>query len=81
VPDFIASAGAVILGVCRSIMHVTDHEQRIEAMRETARAVLAESRTSGRTATEIAEERAWARIARARQARGQSSELAPGPAR
>lgn len=81
VPDFIASAGAVILGVCRSIMHVTDHEQRIEAMRETARAVLAESRTSGRIATEIAEERAWARIAEARQARGQSSELAPGPAR
>lgn len=75
VPDFIASAGAVILGVCRSIMRVTDHEQRIEALGETARAVLAESRTSGRTATEIAQARAWARIEEARQARGQSSEL------
>jgi leucine dehydrogenase len=81
VPDFIASAGAVILGVCRSIMHVTDHERRIDAMGETAREVLAESRTSGRTATEIAQARAWARVAAARQARGQSSDLPAGPAR
>lgn len=75
VPDFIASAGAVILGVCRVIMHVTDHEQRIDAIGQTAREVLAESRSSGRLATEIAQERAWARIERARRARGQSSDL------
>lgn len=81
VPDFIASAGAVILGVCRSIMHVTDHEQRIDALGETAREVLAESRASGRTATEIAQARAWARIERARRERGQSSDLGNGPPR
>jgi len=79
VPDFIASAGAVILGVCRSIMNVTDHEQRIDALGETAREVLAESRSSGRTATEIAQARAWARIERARRERGQSSDLGDGP--
>jgi leucine dehydrogenase len=79
VPDFIASAGAVILGVCRSIMHVTDHEQRIDALGETAREVLAESRASGRTATAIAQARAWARIERARRDQGRSSDLDAGP--
>jgi hypothetical protein len=60
-------------------MHVTDHEQRIDALGETAREVLAESRASGRTATAIAQARAWARIERARRDQGQSSDLDAGP--
>lgn len=64
VPDIVASAGAVVRGVCHAIMGGEDPGPRIDALGETARAVLDESRTSGRTPTEIAHARARARVAR-----------------
>jgi leucine dehydrogenase len=65
VPDVVASAGAVVHGVCQAIMGGADPWPRIDALGEIARAVLDESRAGGRTPTEIAHARARARIARA----------------
>lgn len=66
VPDIIASAGAVVHGVCDEIMGGADPWPRIDALGQTARAVLEDSRASGRTPTEIAHARARARIAAGR---------------
>jgi leucine dehydrogenase len=63
VPDIIASAGAVVHGVCQAVMGGEDPWPRIDALGEIARAVLDESRARGRTPTEIAHARARARIA------------------
>jgi leucine dehydrogenase len=65
VPDIVASAGAVVHGVCQAIMGGADPWPRIDALGDIARAVLEESRASGRAPTEIAHARARARIARA----------------
>ncbi len=65
VPDVIASAGAVVHGVCDAVMGGADPWPRIDALGEIARAVLDESRATGRTPTEVAHARARARIAQA----------------
>jgi leucine dehydrogenase len=62
VPDVIASGGAVIDGIGESVMGLDDRTKLIDALGETAREVLFQSRQSGRTPTVIAEERARARI-------------------
>jgi leucine dehydrogenase len=79
VPDLIASAGAVVHGICRGLMGIDDPGPRIDALGETARAVLDESRTSGRTPTEIAHARARARIEQARRDRQSKRREQTGP--
>lgn len=68
VPDFIASAGAVIYGIARNLMGLPDPMRLVDAVGITAREVLAESRASGRTATDVAAARAARRIEAARAA-------------
>jgi leucine dehydrogenase len=69
VPDFIASAGAVVHGIGKNLMGLTDPTPLVDAVGITAREVLAESRASGRLATDVAVERAERRIEAARAAR------------
>lgn len=72
VPDVLASAGAVVHGVSRGLMGVTDSAPLIDALGATARDILIASRASGRTATDLAHERARDRIRRAQDARGRT---------
>jgi len=65
VPDPIASAGAVIDGIGASVMGLADRGPLIDRLGDVAREVLAESLRTGRSAMEVAEERAWARIEQA----------------
>jgi leucine dehydrogenase len=65
VPDPIASAGAVIDGIAASVMGLPDRGPLIDRLGDVAREVLAESLRSGRSAIEVAEERAWTRIEQA----------------
>jgi leucine dehydrogenase len=67
VPDVLASAGAVIDGIGASVMHLGDRTPLIDALGTTAAALLAESRATGRTTTELATSRARGRIAAARR--------------
>jgi leucine dehydrogenase len=69
VPDFIASAGAVIEGIGRTAMGLDDTSPLIDGLGATAREVLQASASSSRTTTEVAEERARKRIDAARAAR------------
>lgn len=62
VPDVVSSAGAVIDGISRRVMLLTDSSVLIDTLGATAREILDESRRSGRVATEIAHERAWKAI-------------------
>lgn len=62
VPDTIASAGAVIEGMGKSVMNLADRRPLIDQLGQTAREVLRESRETGRTSTEVAEARARRRI-------------------
>lgn len=66
VPDPIASAGAVVAGVGRTVMGLADPGPLIERLGETARSVLEESRAADLPPTEVAEARAWRRIEAAR---------------
>lgn len=68
VPDTIASAGAVIDGIGRTVMGLEDRGPLIDKLGETAREVLSEAARAGRTTIELAHERAWARIGAAREA-------------
>lgn len=63
VPDLIASAGAVIDGVARSVMHSNDPTPLIDRLGQTAREVLEEASLTGKTPQEVAELRARRRIA------------------
>jgi leucine dehydrogenase len=62
VPDPIASAGAVIAGIGRSVMGLEDTTPLVDSLREVAREVLEASRSQGLPPVEIAEARARARI-------------------
>ena len=62
VPDMIASAGAIVLGVCRDYEGL-DPEPMIAALGDTAYTVMQDAERSGRTPQAMAEERARARIA------------------
>lgn len=63
VPDFLASAGAVIEGVGKTIQQLDDCLPLIDRMGETARSVLREAEETRRPTTEVAERRALERIA------------------
>jgi leucine dehydrogenase len=67
VPDPIASAGAVIEGIGRSVMGLSDPTPLIQRIRRTAREVLEEALRSGRTPQEVAEERARLRLEKSAQ--------------
>jgi leucine dehydrogenase len=66
VPDPIASAGAVIAGIGRSVMGLEDPTPLVDGLRDVAREVLLAAREQGIPPVEVASARARARIARAR---------------
>jgi leucine dehydrogenase len=66
VPDVIASAGAVIEGIGRTVMGLDDRAPLIDALGDTARTVLQRAERSGRTTTEVAAEMARASLEAAR---------------
>jgi leucine dehydrogenase len=68
VPDVIASSGAVIVGVATRVMDIANPTPLLDAVGETASEVLAESASTGRLASDVAADRAAARIARGRRA-------------
>lgn len=68
VPDVVASAGAVIEGIGRTVMDLADRGPLIDALGDTARRILEEARASGARPTAIAETIARARIAARRPA-------------
>ncbi len=70
VPDFLASAGAVIDGVSLSLPGGESTEQRLAAMYDTARVILREADAAGSTTTAVA-----TRMARDRIAAGAPSSL------
>jgi leucine dehydrogenase len=74
VPDAIASAGAVVDGIGRTVMRLPDRTHLIDGLGRTALEVLQEAERQDRTSLEIAEERAHARIAahKALQAQGRA---------
>jgi leucine dehydrogenase len=69
VPDVIASAGAVIDGIGRTVMELADRTPLIDALGNTARDVLAEAKHAHRTPESVAMDLACARIAAVRAAR------------
>lgn len=70
VPDEVASAGAVIEGIGRSVMGLADRTPLIDALADTARSLLAEAADTGELPVVLAERRARARVAAARASRG-----------
>lgn len=62
VPDFLASSGAVIMGVCRSSMH-TDPQPILAAVEHTARDILRAAQERGCSTVSVAEDMARHRIA------------------
>lgn len=66
VPDPVASAGAVIRGIGRSVMGLTDSTPLIDALGTTAREILRESLSTHEPTPVIAERRARLRIEQAR---------------
>jgi leucine dehydrogenase len=69
VPDVIASAGAVIDGIGRTVMGLADRTPLIDALGDTAREVLGEADRTGRAPESVAFEIACARITAARALR------------
>ncbi|HEX2686313.1 MAG TPA: Glu/Leu/Phe/Val dehydrogenase dimerization domain-containing protein [Kofleriaceae bacterium] len=63
VPDVVASGGAVIEGIGRTVMQLADRTPLIDALGTTAHQILEEARASGARPTAIAQQRARARIA------------------
>lgn len=70
VPDPIASAGAVIDGIGRSVMNLSDPTPLIDRLGDTAREVLEEAKSSGKTPMDVAFARARERIAMRRSSKG-----------
>ena len=69
VPDVIASAGAVIDGIGRTVMGLDDRTPLIDALGDTALAVLRQAQQQGKTTTEVAAEMARSRLQAARAAK------------
>jgi leucine dehydrogenase len=67
VPDVVASAGAVIVGVGNSIMGLSDCSHLINRIGETADAILDEAIRSRKLPSEVAKEHASKRIAAAKK--------------
>lgn len=68
VPDVVASAGAVVEGIGRTVMDLPDRAPLIDALGATAAALLAESAATGETTEALADRRVRARLAAARPA-------------
>jgi leucine dehydrogenase len=68
VPDLIASAGAVVDGIGRTVMGLADPTPLIDALGATAREVLALSAAGGPTVEEVAVGLAERRLAAGREA-------------
>lgn len=66
VPDEVASAGAVIEGIGRSVMGLADRTPLIDGLGATARSLLAEAAASGELPVVLAARRARARVAAGR---------------
>jgi leucine dehydrogenase len=66
VPDEVASAGAVIEGIGRSVMGLADRRPLIDGLAATARSLLAEAAATGELPVVLAERRARARVAAGR---------------
>jgi leucine dehydrogenase len=62
VPDVVASAGAVIEGIGRTVMALPDRTPLIDALGRTAAELLAESAATGATTEALAQRRAEARL-------------------
>jgi len=69
VPDVVASAGAVIDGIGRTVMQLADRTPLIDALGATARRILDESRRTGARPSAIARQLATAQIAARRAMR------------
>ena len=69
VPDAIASAGAVVEGIGRTVMALDDRTHLIDGLGKTAFEVLHSALEDRRTPLSVAEDRARARIERVRAAR------------
>lgn len=69
VPDVVASAGAVIEGIGRTVMQLADRTPLIEALGTTARRILEESRLTGARPSAIARQMASAQLAARRAER------------
>ncbi len=67
VPDTIASAGAVIDGIGRTVMGLSDRTPLLDRLGETAGRVLREAASSGRTPDEVALDLARQRLEEARR--------------
>ncbi|WP_195908428.1 Glu/Leu/Phe/Val dehydrogenase [Novosphingobium sp. Gsoil 351] len=63
VPDFLASAGAVIVGATQSLMDGADPQPLISRLGATTATIIAEAEASARTTVEVATEIARKRIA------------------
>jgi leucine dehydrogenase len=70
VPDALASAGAVIEGIGRSVMGMADRTPLIDALAETTRAILDEAEARALTPLAVARARARQIVASQRRARG-----------
>jgi leucine dehydrogenase len=69
VPDFVASAGAVIEGIGATVMGLADRSALVDRLEEVAHLVLTLAQRTERSATAVAEELALARMSEARAAR------------
>ena len=69
VPDAIASAGAVVEGIGRTVMALDDRTHLLDGLGNTAYEVLMQARDENRTPLAVAEDRARERLRRARAAR------------
>ena len=65
-PDVIASAGAVIEGIGRTVMGLSDRTPLIDRLGDTAEQVLRRAHAEGRSSTAVAGELALERIAAGR---------------
>jgi leucine dehydrogenase len=72
VPDVVASAGAVIEGIGRTVMQLEDRTPLIDALGATAARILEESRATGARPSAIARQLASARITARRAERASS---------
>ncbi len=62
VPDVVASAGAVIEGIGRTVMGMADRTPLIDALASTARRILQDSLRSGQTTERVASKVAAERV-------------------
>lgn len=68
VPDVISSAGAVIEGIGRTVMSLSNRSRLVDKIGGTTYSVLEEARQTGKLPTEVAEAKAWQRIYSAKRA-------------